>query len=98
MGEMSRGWLPFYTRCAQQYGDIVRFRIAHVPIYLLVHPRDIEYVLVKNSANFTKSADYNALTRLVGNGLLTSRVVFGADREALSNQPSIEKAFCITRR
>src|SRR5579864_717220 len=72
MPEMARGWLEFYTRCARDYGDIVYFRLAHVPVYLLVHPRDIEYLLVKNSANFTKSADYRALKRILGNGLLTS--------------------------
>jgi cytochrome P450 len=90
MAEMSRGWLPFYTRCAKEYGDIVRFRIAHVPIYLLVHPRDIEYVLVKNSVNFTKSADYNALRRLVGNGLLTSEGGFWRRQRSLI-QPAFHR-------
>jgi cytochrome P450 len=37
-----------------------------------MHPRDIEYVLVTNSSNFTKSADYRALARVLGNGLLTN--------------------------
>jgi len=37
-----------------------------------MHPRDIEYVLVTNPANFTKSADYRALARVLGNGLLTN--------------------------
>jgi cytochrome P450 len=37
-----------------------------------MHPRDIEYVLVTNPGNFTKSADYRALARILGNGLLTN--------------------------
>jgi cytochrome P450 len=37
-----------------------------------MHPRDIEYVLVTNPGNFTKSADYRALARVLGNGLLTN--------------------------
>jgi cytochrome P450 len=37
-----------------------------------MHPSDIEYVLVTNSGNFTKSADYRALARVLGNGLLTN--------------------------
>ncbi|MFY9531538.1 MAG: cytochrome P450 [Candidatus Acidiferrales bacterium] len=76
MLEMSRDWLRFYSRCAKEYGDVVRFRIAHVPIYLLVNPRDIEYVLVTNAGNFTKSADYRALARILGKGLLTSEGEF----------------------
>lgn len=83
MLEMSRDWLGFYTRCAKEYGDVVRFRIAHVPIYLLVNPRDIEYVLVTNASNFTKSADYRALARILGKGLLTSEGEFWRRQRSL---------------
>jgi cytochrome P450 len=69
---VSRDWLGFYSQCARDYGDVVRMRYLHVPICLLMHPRDIEYVLVTNSGNFTKSADYRALARVLGNGLLTN--------------------------
>ena len=68
----SRDGLGFYAHCARDYGDVVRLRYLHVPICLLMHPRDIEYVLVTNPANFTKSADYRALARVLGNGLLTN--------------------------
>src|SRR5260370_7703404 len=70
--EMSRDWLGFYSQCAEDYGDVVHVRLAHVPVYLLVNPRDIETVLVTQAGNFTKSADYRALARVLGNGLLTS--------------------------
>ncbi len=70
--EVSRDWLGFYKNCTEQYGDVVRVRLAHVPVYIVVHPRDIETVLVTSAANFTKSADYRALARVLGNGLLTS--------------------------
>src|SRR5262249_54594009 len=69
---VSRDWLGFYVQCARDYGDVVGLRYVHVPVCLIVHPRDIEYVLVTNSANFTKSADYRALARVLGNGLLTN--------------------------
>jgi cytochrome P450 len=74
--DVSRDWLSFYTGCAKQYGDIVQLRYLHVPICLVVHPRDIEYVLVTNPGNFTKSADYRALARVLGKGLLTSEGKF----------------------
>ena len=72
LGAVSRDWLGFYAQCAKDYGDIVQLRYVHVPIVLLMHPRDIEYVLVTNPGNFTKSADYRALARVLGNGLLTN--------------------------
>src|SRR5580704_14440104 len=72
LGAVSRDWLGFYAQCTKEYGDVVRLRYLHVPICLLIHPRDIEYVLVTNPANFTKSADYRALARILGNGLLTN--------------------------
>jgi cytochrome P450 len=72
LGAVSRDWLGFYSRCAREYGDVVQLRYVHVPICLVMHPRDIEYVLVTNPGNFTKSADYRALARVLGNGLLTN--------------------------
>ena len=72
LGAVSRDWLGFYSRCVKEFGDVVRLRYLHVPICLVIHPRDIEYVLVTNPGNFTKSADYRALARVLGNGLLTN--------------------------
>jgi cytochrome P450 len=72
LAAVSRDWLGFYSQCAKDYGDVVGLRYLHVPICLLMHPREIEYVLVTNPGNFTKSADYRALARVLGNGLLTN--------------------------
>jgi cytochrome P450 len=72
MLEISRDWLASYARFIKEYGDVVYLRLAHVPIVLLAHPREVERVLVSDSANFTKSDDYRALATVLGNGLLTS--------------------------
>ena len=72
LAAVSRDWLGFYAQCAREYGDVVQLRYVHVPICLLMHPRDIEHVLVTHPGNFTKSADYRALARVLGNGLLTN--------------------------
>ena len=88
--EIARDWLGFYKQCAEEYGDVVRVRLAHVPVYLLVHPRDIETVLVTNAANFTKSADYRALARVLGNGLLTSEGDFWKRQRGLI-QPAFHR-------
>ena len=88
--EVSKDWLGFYQHCADEYGDVVRVRFAHVPVYLLVHPRDIESVLITNAGNFTKSADYRALARVLGNGLLTSEGDFWQRQRGLI-QPAFHK-------
>jgi cytochrome P450 len=88
--EVSKDWLGFYQHCADEYGDVVRVRFAHVPVYLIVHPRDIESVLITNAANFTKSADYRALARVLGNGLLTSEGDFWQRQRGLI-QPAFHK-------
>src|SRR5258707_13436345 len=88
--EVSRDWLGFYKNCADEYGDVVRVHLAHVPVYLVVHPRDIETVLVTNAANFTKSEDYRALARVRGRGLLTSEGDFWKRQRSLI-QPAFHR-------
>jgi len=90
--DVSRDWLSFYTGCAKQYGDIVQLRYLHVPICLVVHPRDIEYVLVTNPGNFTKSADYRALARVLGKGLLTSEGKFWQRQRGLIQPTALQRA------
>jgi len=46
--EFSKDLLGFITRCAGEYGDIVRLRLANRVAYLLNHPDYMEYVLVTN--------------------------------------------------
>ncbi len=70
--DLGRSSMKFLTKCAREYGDIVYLRFFNIPICLLTHPNDIEYVLVKNQANFVKSRDYRALKSVLGNGLLTN--------------------------
>src|SRR5438093_2469257 len=100
--EVSRDWLGFYKNCADEYGDVVRVHLAHVPVYLVVHPRDIETVLVANAAKFTKSEDYRALARVLGRGLLTSEGDFwkrqrGLIQPAFHRQSILSYALVMTR-
>ncbi|MGH9675729.1 MAG: cytochrome P450, partial [Candidatus Acidiferrum sp.] len=90
MMDVSRDWLGFYRQCVDDYGDVVRFRIAHVPVFLLANPRDIESVLITNAGNFTKSADYRALARVLGQGLLTSEGEFWRRQRGLI-QPAFHR-------
>ena len=90
MLDISRDWLASYARFVKEYGDVVYLRLAHVPIVLLVHPREIERVLVTDSANFTKSADYRALATVLGKGLLTSEGEFWRGQRSLI-QPAFRR-------
>ena len=56
----------------RRYGDVVRYRLATMPAYLVVHPDGVKHVLQDNHRNYVKSADYKMLARLLGQGLLTS--------------------------
>jgi cytochrome P450 len=65
--------LGFLTRCARDYGDIVRLRLSTTPAVLLNHPNHIEQVLVTRQTEFTKYRFFwRHVTRVFGNGLLTS--------------------------
>ena len=90
MLDISRDWLGSYGRFAKEYGDVVYLRLAHVPICLVMHPRDIERVLVTDSANFVKSADYRALAAVLGQGLLTSEGEFWRRQRGLI-QPAFRR-------
>ena len=65
--------LGFVTRCARDYGDIVRLRLGISPAVLPNRPNQIEQVLVTRQAEFVKYRFFwHHVTRVFGNGLLTS--------------------------
>lgn len=80
-------WLDYFQKSTREFGDIVFFRLLNVPMCLLIHPADIEEVLVKNASNFLKSRDYRALKTALGEGLLTSEGSFWQKQRKLM-QPS----------
>src|SRR5258706_1199544 len=71
--QMVRDPLLFFKSIASQYGDIVCYRPAPEPAYLLNHPDYVRHVLVDNNRNYTKATSSNLLfNKVVGNGLLTT--------------------------
>ncbi len=64
--------LGFLKRTAEQYGDIAYFRLGPQHVFLLNRPDYIQYVLVTNQNNFTKSRALQRARVLLGDGLLTS--------------------------
>lgn len=55
-----------------EYGDVVEMRVAGEPWFLLSHPDDIEYVIVKKAKSMKRDAYASVLERTLGLGLLTS--------------------------
>jgi cytochrome P450 len=71
--ELVRNPLSFFLTLAQQVGDIVCYRPAPEPAYLLAHPDFAKHVLVDNNRNYSKATYINQMfSSAVGNGLLTS--------------------------
>lgn len=61
-----------FLDAAQQYGEVVFFRIGPRRGYLITNPADIRRVLQDNARNYRKSPIYDKLRLFLGNGLLTS--------------------------
>ena len=70
--EFYKDQLGFLTESARNFGDVVRLRFLHVPVWILNNPEHIEQVF--NSRNFIKprSLRLPLQRRIFGNGLLSS--------------------------
>jgi cytochrome P450 len=84
--------LGYLERLADDYGDIVRLRFLHIPVYILNNAKDIEDVLVTNSRSFIKpmSLRLPLFRGIFGNGLLTSEGDFWR-RERRLAQPAFHR-------
>jgi cytochrome P450 len=64
--------LPFFTRLARTYGDVVTYRMAGEQVFLVSDPHLIKDILVTHNRNFIKGRGLQRAKRLLGDGLLTS--------------------------
>ena len=88
--EYARDQLGFLTRCAREYGDVVRLRFFNVRLLLLNHPDHIERVLVRDNRNFIKDRGERSGFRFLGEGLLTSEGDFWRRQRRLA-QPAFHR-------
>ena len=89
--EYARDPLGFLSDCAREYGDVVKLRLRGQTFLLLSRPDLIEYVLVENNRNFTKTRLLRRNRRLLGEGLLTSEGGFWRRQRRLA-QPAFHRA------
>lgn len=59
-------------KSAEDYGDILLFRVLNKKIYFINHPDLVKHVLHTNYRNYKKSPGYKPLSLLVGNGIFTN--------------------------
>jgi len=57
---------------ASKYGDVVYWRFGKYELYLLNHPDYVKDILITNNQKFIKHLGLRVMSRLFGNGLLTS--------------------------
>ncbi|MDQ4075923.1 MAG: cytochrome P450 [Chloroflexota bacterium] len=68
--------IGFLMKCAEEYGDIVHFKVVRDHVFLLNHPDYVQEVLVTNNRNFVKSRGLKRTKAMLGEGLLTSEGAF----------------------
>jgi cytochrome P450 len=69
---MRRDPLAFLTKTARDYGDVARFRMGPVELYLVNRPEWIRDLFVTHASVFHKGRGLERAKRLLGEGLLTS--------------------------
>jgi cytochrome P450 len=72
IGDVRRGRLDYYRRCAGDYGDIFALRFVVRRVYVINHPNLVEDVLVTHSRHYRKHFGLRLNPYVFGNGLLTS--------------------------
>lgn len=71
-GMISLGLIPFMESAWRELGDCFEFRAGSEVIKCVVHPDDIEAMLLSRRHKYVKGASYDQFRRLVGMGLVSS--------------------------
>lgn len=69
---ISRDPREFMTEMVDAYGDMVHVQLMHRHLTIVIHPRDIEEVLLTRSSLYVKDRMTHFLSFALGQGLLTS--------------------------
>ena len=72
MLEGMRDRLGLMTGMAEEFGDVVRFKLGPKALYFLNHPDHAKHVLADNPGNYHKGIGLIHAKKVLGDGLLTS--------------------------
>lgn len=90
LSDFHRDRLGFMSRCARDYGGVVKLRFGPRRVFLVNHPDAIEEVLVTHSRCFIKHFALRLNPLVLGNGLLSSEGDFWLRQRRLV-QPAFQK-------
>jgi cytochrome P450 len=82
--------LGFLMGLVKQHGNVVRFKMGPLDLYLVNEPEIIKDVLVTNNKNFVKSRGLEMAKRFLGEGMLTSEGEFHRRQRRLA-QPAFHR-------
>ncbi|NMO14163.1 cytochrome P450 [Pyxidicoccus fallax] len=89
--EARRDVLGLLTRVRREYGDVARYRVGPTTSHLISHPDGVRHVLQEHVKNYTKDHfSYRLVSRVAGNGLLTSQGSFWLRQRRLA-QPAFHR-------
>jgi cytochrome P450 len=71
-GMISLGLVPFVEQAWRQLGDCFEFRVASESIKVVVHPDDVESMLLRRRDKYIKGTSYDQFRRHVGEGLISA--------------------------
>ena len=87
----ARDPIGFARSCQETYGDIIQLNLFGVHGYLVLHPSDVEHVLVKKQKLYSKETrGVRKLQTVFGEGLLTSNGDFWRRQRRIA-QPAFRK-------
>lgn len=69
---MSRGFVEFLIDSWRRYGDCFELRLGNHCLKVIVHPDDVEAMLLTRRDKYCKGPAYDQFRRLVGEGLVTA--------------------------
>jgi len=90
--EVRRNPLAYLCRSVAEYGDIFRIGFGPVTIFVVNDPEAVNRVLVEKSTEYVKGRSARALSRILGQGLITS----GGElwrRQRTMIQPAFQRDF-----
>ena len=91
IGDLYRDRLRFVLDVARTYGDVAKYRVAHMRMYQVNHPAGVGRLLHDNHRNYSKDvATFGTLRLILGNGLFTSDGDFWRRQRRLA-QPAFHR-------